>query len=104
MLERYVFLGLGAVPLSDVTKADVRQVILVAREKVPGAMKKLVDSMSFVFNSGFAEGHSTDNPAASQVFALPRDTCSDSTFILECRGLGWPGRPFLRPWSEHERR
>lgn len=73
-LETYTFPRFGAVQLTDVTSADVRQAILAAREKAPGVAKKLIYRVSFVFKWGIAEGMCTNNPATTQALALPRET------------------------------
>lgn len=73
-LETYVFPRFGAVPLPDVTSADVRQAILAAREKVPGVAKKLIYRTSSVFKWGIAEGMCSNNPATRDALALPRET------------------------------
>nr|WP_068113385.1 site-specific integrase [Tropicimonas marinistellae] len=71
-METYIFPRFGAVPLPEVTSADVRQAILAAREKAPGVAKKLTYRCSFVFKWGIAEGMCTDNPSIAQALALPR--------------------------------
>jgi integrase len=73
-LDSYIIPRFGAVPLPDVTSADVRQAILAAREKAPGVAKKLIYRVSFVFKWGIAEGMCTSNPATTQALALPRET------------------------------
>lgn len=71
-LETYVFPQFGSVPLPDVTSADVRRAILLARAKAPGVARKLVYRVSSVFKWGIAEGMCTGNPATSDALALPK--------------------------------
>ena len=67
-----MFPSLGALPLSDVTGAEIRRAILSARMKVPGIARKLVHRTSRVFKWGIAEGLCTTNPSTSEALALPR--------------------------------
>lgn len=71
-LETYIFPHFGNVPLAEVTSADVRQAILLAREKAPSVAKKLVYRVSSVFKWGIAEGACQSNPATTDALALPR--------------------------------
>ena len=71
-LQTYVFPRFGNVPLAEVTSADVRQAILLAREKAPGVAKKLIYRVSAVFKWGIAEGACVLNPATTDALALPR--------------------------------
>ena len=71
-MENYIFPRFGNVPLADVTSADVRQAILVAREKAPSIAKKLIYRTSAVFKWGIAEGVCIMNPATTDALALPR--------------------------------
>ncbi len=71
-LETYIFPHFGAVPLPEVTSADIRQAILAAREKVPHVARKLVYRISYVFKWGIAEGMCSSNPSTAQSLALPR--------------------------------
>lgn len=71
-LETYVFPRFGAVPIGDITSADVRQTILAAREAAPSVAKKLTYRVSAVFKWGIAEGLCLANPATSDALALPR--------------------------------
>ncbi|WP_411572524.1 tyrosine-type recombinase/integrase [Tropicimonas sp. TH_r6] len=71
-LETYIFPHFGAVPLPEVTSADIRQAILAAREKVPHLARKLVYRISYVFKWGIAEGMCSSNPSTAQSLALPR--------------------------------
>ena len=48
-LETYAFPKLGRIPLPDVTSADIRCVVLAAREKAPEVARKLVFRLSAVF-------------------------------------------------------
>lgn len=71
-LQTYIFPRFGNVPLTEVTSADVRQAILLAREKAPGVAKKLIYRVSAVFKWGIAEGACVLNPATTDALALPR--------------------------------
>ncbi|WP_108815668.1 tyrosine-type recombinase/integrase [Loktanella sp. Alg231-35] len=71
-LETYIFPKFGAVPVGDVTSADVRQAILAAREVAPSVARKLTYRVSAVFKWGIAEGLCKANPATSDALALPR--------------------------------
>lgn len=71
-LESYIFPHFGATSLPEVTSADVRRAILLAREKAPGVAHKLVYRVSAVFKWGIAEGMCTGNPATSEALALPK--------------------------------
>jgi integrase len=71
-METYILPRFGNVPLADVTSADVRQAILLAREKAPGVAKKLIYRVSAVFKWGIAEGACVMNPATTDALALPR--------------------------------
>jgi integrase len=71
-LETYIFPQFGAVALPEVTSADVRRAILLAREKAPGVARKLIYRVSAVFKWGIAEGMCTGNPATGEALALPR--------------------------------
>lgn len=72
-MESYVFPQFGGVPLPEVTSADVRRAILLAREKAPGVARKLVYRVSAVFKWGIAEGMCTGNPATGEALALPKE-------------------------------
>lgn len=71
-METYIFPQFGTVALPDVTSADVRRAILLAREKAPGVARKLVYRVSAVFKWGVAEGMCTGNPATGDALALPK--------------------------------
>jgi len=71
-METYIFPQFGAVALPEVTSADVRRAILLAREKAPGVARKLIYRISAVFKWGIAEGICTGNPATGEALALPR--------------------------------
>ena len=71
-LETYVFPSIGALPLADVTSADIRRAILAAREKAPHVARKLVYRVSAVFKWGIAEGHCVMNPSTADALALPK--------------------------------
>lgn len=71
-LETYVFPHFGSMPLADVTSADIRHAILLAREQAPSVAKKLVYRVSAIFKWGIAEGICTTNPATTDALALPR--------------------------------
>jgi hypothetical protein len=47
---------LGRIPLPEVTSADIRRVILAARDKAPEVARKLVFRIAAVFKWGIAEG------------------------------------------------
>lgn len=71
-METYIFPQFGAVALPEVTSADVRRAILLAREKAPGVARKLIYRVSAVFKWGIAEGMCTGNPATAEALALPK--------------------------------
>lgn len=71
-METYIFPQFGAVALPEVTSADVRRAILLAREKAPGVARKLIYRISAVFKWGIAEGMCTGNPATGDALALPK--------------------------------
>lgn len=71
-LEAHMFPRIGGVPISEVTSADVRQAILTVRKTAPEVARKLVFRVSSVFKWAIAEGMRKDNPARSDVLALPR--------------------------------
>ncbi len=71
-METYIFPHFGSVTLPDVTSADVRRAILLAREKAPGVARKLIYRVSAVFKWGIAEGMCTGNPATGEALALPK--------------------------------
>ncbi|MEZ5767619.1 MAG: integrase arm-type DNA-binding domain-containing protein [Paracoccaceae bacterium] len=71
-METYIFPQFGSVALPDVTSADVRRAILLAREKAPGVARKLIYRVSSVFKWGIAEGMCTGNPATGEALALPK--------------------------------
>ena len=71
-MQTYIFPRFGGVPLADVTSADVRHAILLAREIAPGVAKKLIYRVSAVFKWGIAEGACVMNPATTDALALPR--------------------------------
>jgi integrase len=71
-MQTYIFPRFGALPLPEVTSADVRQAILIAREKAPGVARKLTYRVSAVFRWGIAEGACVLNPATTDALALPR--------------------------------
>ena len=71
-METYVFPQFGAMALPDVTSADVRRAILLARERAPGVARKLVYRVSAVFKWGIAEGMCSGNPAVGDALALPK--------------------------------
>lgn len=58
-METCIFPQFGAVALPDVTSADVRRAILLARDRAPGVARKLVYRVSAVFKWGIAEGMCT---------------------------------------------
>ena len=72
-METYVFPHFGGVALPEVTSADTRRAILLAREKAPGVAKKLIYRVSSVFRWGIAEGMCVSNPATGDALALPRE-------------------------------
>ena len=72
--ETYVFPAFGTVLLSEVTSADVREVILATRKVAPGIARKLTYRISFVFKWGIAAGMCVSNPSTAEALALPRDT------------------------------
>lgn len=72
-LETYIFPCFGLIPLGEVTSADIRRAIIVAREKAPEVAKKLIYRVSSVFKWSIAEGRCIDNPATAQSLALPRE-------------------------------
>lgn len=71
-METYIFPQFGAVALPEVTSADVRRAILLAREKAPGVARKLTYRVSAVFKWGIAEGLCPSNPATPDALALPK--------------------------------
>ncbi|MCB1358264.1 MAG: site-specific integrase [Maritimibacter sp.] len=71
-METYIFPQFGSVALPEVTSADVRRAILLAREKAPGVARKLIYRVSSVFKWGIAEGMCTGNPATGEALALPK--------------------------------
>ena len=71
-LETYCFPRFGAIPVADVTSAEVRQAILAAREKVPEVARKLAFRAAAEFRSAIAEGLRVDNPATVDALALPK--------------------------------
>ena len=72
-METYIFPHFGSVALPEVTSAEVRRAILLAREKAPGVAKKLIYRVSSVFRWGIAEGMCVSNPAIGDALALPRE-------------------------------
>ncbi len=71
-METYIFPQFGTVALPEVTSADVRRAILLARETAPGVARKLIYRVSAVFKWGIAEGMCTGNPAVTEALALPK--------------------------------
>lgn len=71
-MERYIFPQFGTTTLPEVTSADVRRAILLAREKAPAVARKLVYRVSAVFKWGIAEGMCSINPATGEALALPK--------------------------------
>ena len=71
-LEKYVFPSFGNMPVNKVGSADVRQVILAARENAPSVSKKLTYRISAVFKWAIAEQMRDDNPALPNVLNLPK--------------------------------
>lgn len=71
-LETHMFPRIGSLSIPDVTSADIRQAILTVRQSAPEVARKLVFRVSAVFKWAIAEGMRKDNPARSDVLALPR--------------------------------
>ena len=71
-IEKHTFKRFGSKLVSEVTSADIRHVILEVRERTPEVARKLSYRIAAVFRWAIAEGHRSDNPAASDSLALPR--------------------------------
>lgn len=71
-LQTHAFPRFGSVAVSEVTSADVRQLILGVRKKTPEAARKLAIRVASVFRWAIAEGLRPDNPATAEALALPK--------------------------------
>lgn len=71
-MEKWVFPSFGQMPVDKVGSADVRRVILLAREKVPHVAAKLTYRISAVFAWAMAEQMREDNPASGSALNLPK--------------------------------
>lgn len=71
-LNTYIAARLGRIPVNEVTSGDIRQQILLARQKTPEVARKLAFRTAAVFRWAIAEGHCLTNPATPDALALPR--------------------------------
>ncbi|MDG1738782.1 MAG: integrase arm-type DNA-binding domain-containing protein [Paracoccaceae bacterium] len=73
-MERYVFPAIGNQKVSLVRSADVRDIIMAIRAKVPTVAARLQTRISAVFKYSIAKNWRADNPATGDALALPKPT------------------------------
>ena len=71
-LERYIFPKFGNSPVDQIKSSDVRQAILATRAEAPTVADKLIYRIKLVFKWAIAEGFCDNNPALSDLLALPK--------------------------------
>jgi len=73
-LERYAFPRIGALPVSDVTTADVMRVLVPIWNERRETARRVRQRVGAVMRWAVANGHRTDNPAGDAIAeALPRN-------------------------------
>lgn len=70
--DRYIFPKFGHLPVDSVTSSHIRSALLETRNLAPTVAKKLESRLRLVFKWAIAEGFRKDNPALSELLALPK--------------------------------
>lgn len=70
-LRTHVFPELGEISIANISTAQIRQVLLTCRDRIPSGAKKVQQRIKRVFTWAVAEGIRADNPALPELLALP---------------------------------